>query len=139
MGESKRVVPYRVSQSGSSKVKLSGHERGVAPCAINDPWHGYRQKIVRLVPASRLWRGGSNSLVAHECSHCGFDGLGPQTVALGAGVLEGGHQLGRNGPVRTEKNPVDVQVEDGVVIRQRGAMRLALARTARSLVGFARR
>jgi hypothetical protein len=45
MGESKRVVLYRASQSGSSKIKQSGQERGVAPCVINDPWHGYRQKL----------------------------------------------------------------------------------------------
>src|SRR5262245_36983198 len=96
--------------------------------------HGYRQKIGRLLPGSRLWRGWSNSLVAHECSHCGFDGLGPQTVALGAGVLEVGRQLGRNGPVWMEKNPVEVHVEGGVVIRQLGGDATGLGEDRGSLV-----
>ena len=35
-------------------------------------------------------------------------------------MLKVGHQLGRNGPVRTEKNRGDVQIENGGVIRQLG-------------------
>ena len=75
--------------------------------------HGYRQKIGVFFREADY--GAAGAIALSPMSAATVDSMA--SARSGAGVLEVGHQLGRNGPIRTEKNPVDVHVEDGVVIR----------------------
>src|SRR5262245_46993603 len=99
------------------KVNRVGKREALPHCAVNDPYHTATAKKLRVFfREADYGAAGAIALSPMSTATVVRWRLGPQTVALRAGVLEVGHQLGRNGPVRTEKNTVDVHVEDGVVI-----------------------
>src|SRR5215470_15429087 len=99
------------------KVNRVGKHEALPHCAVNDPYHTATAKKLRVFFREADY-GAAGAIALSPMSTATVvrwprpaDGSPSRWGARSRASTR------RNGPVRTEKNPVDVHVEDGVVIR----------------------